>query len=178
MIKVTTDKKINRIDRLSDYREIKLPIGINRNNGFYAEVSTKAFKKLEKLIEVPFNVCHDFDTGLFWLVVNGEGRKNRFDFTYLVQGKINTSVNGWDKNKYINVDFTHIDIATTWGLLEQVIDLLAEWLDKKYGEDVGFKRHFSHTKLGYAVNKIKEPSRSGKKTKESSNLDRRQGNVN
>lgn len=153
---ITNNKKINRIDRLSDYREVGLPYGINSTNMFQIEVSTKAFRALKNLKEVSFNVCHDFDTDLYWLVVNGEGSDKKFDFTYLIQGNMNTRSNGWNVDKDICISFTHIDVATTTGLLEATMELLAEWLDKKYGEDCGFKRKINYKKLDYAVSKIED----------------------
>lgn len=152
-MKVTSNKKINRIDRLSDYRKVGLPYGHGSTNMFQIEVSTKAFRKLKKLKSIPFRVCHDFDTGLYWLVVDGEGGDKKFDFTYNIEGEINTHVNGWNKDEDIRIDFKHIDVSTEIKLIESTMELLAIWLDKKYGQDCGFKRNMVYKKLDYAVNK-------------------------
>jgi len=150
MIKITTDKKINRLDRLSDYREVKLPVGINITNGFYVEVSTKAFNWL-KDNNVSFRVCHDFDTKKCWLDINGEGANNKYDFTYLINGKITTAVNGWDRDKFVCIEFSHIDVSAEWGVVVSVVELLGEWLDKKHGDDLGFKRDTRNGTVDFAT---------------------------
>jgi len=156
------DKKTNRLEYLSDYRRYKNLNELYGGKGFEIEVSPKTLKTLKKRQgkKIVFSLEHDFGIKentkeAYWLRVDGEYPKKKTDFTYLVTGYINPFQQSGMDDWGVSLALTHIDVATTWGQLEAITDMIAEWLDKKYGDDCGFKRRFiiENMKLDFIKNK-------------------------
>ena len=153
------NKKINRIDRLSDFRKSKNLERSKGGGGFEIEVSPKTLLKLKKnKKEVPFSLECDF--GLkegternYWLRVNKEFPNKKTDFDYVVLGFVNTIQNSGMDNWGVSVNINHIDVSTSWGMLNTMTEMIAEWLDKKYGNNCGFKKNYNMKNIDFIKNK-------------------------
>lgn len=150
------DKKTNRLNRLSDYRRTKTLT--DDGNQFEIEVSSEALVKLNKMKLICFSLEHDFGNKdkskeAYWLRVNSEYPNKKTDFTYLVTGHIKPSQHFGGNDWGISLKINHIDVATTWGLLLGMTELIAQWVDKKYGKDYGFKSKIKIEKLDFINNK-------------------------
>jgi len=144
------DKKANRLDRLENFRRYHDLNELYGGRGFEIEVSPKTLDKLKKREgkKVYFSLESDFGhkegtKRCYWLRVNKEYPNKKTDFTYLVTGYIEPSQHSGMDNWGVSIKITHIDVAATWGQLKAMTDMLAEWLDKKFGNDCGFERRFN-----------------------------------
>lgn len=139
------DKKINRLNRLNDFRKVNNLTTENSIGTFEIEISPKAIEKLKKIEKkIYFSFEHDFGNEdkskeAYWVRVNNEYPNKKTDFPYLCKGFIKNSQHYGYDNWGIQVVFTHIDIATTWGQLNALVEMVAKWVDKNYGNDCGFK---------------------------------------
>lgn len=146
-MKITNNKKINRIETLSDYREKKKPYGLNRDNFWAIEISEKAINKLRKIGDLRFNISHFFKNSEngeegYYVVIEGMKDTNKYDFTYNVQGKIRPYTHVCDRRFYIMLEMEHVDVSMTFGRIERAMELIAIYIDKKYGNDCGFKINY------------------------------------
>lgn len=143
------DKKTNRLERLSEYRRYTNLNELYGGQAFEIEVSPKALAKLKRREGKPiyFSLEHDFGhkggtKNAYWLRCDRECPNKKTDFTYLVTGYIEPHQSSGMKDWGVSLCLTHIDVATTWGLLEAMNDMVGEWIDKKFGNDCGFERRF------------------------------------
>lgn len=132
-MKIRDIAKLNR--EITDYREKIFPYE------FKIEVSPKAIKNLEKKEKgsVDFFFGHNWekDKKPEQLVF---GLNKKSDYPHLLRGEINLRVNGWE-GKFVCIKFNHIDVSVKIGTIETVVRYLAEWIDKKYGNNCGFKSY-------------------------------------
>ena len=139
------DKKTNRLSRLNDYRRVNNLTTENSIGTFEVEVSPKALDKLKKVEKkIRFSFEHDFGIKdktkeAYWVRFNGEYPNKKTDFTYLCNGHIKSRQHSGCDNWGIQVIFNYIDVATTWGQLNALVEMVAKWVDKKYGDDCGFE---------------------------------------
>ena len=143
------DKKTNRLYRLNTYRRIK---NLTTNDGignFEIEVSSEAIEKLKKIKPIIFSVENDFGNEnkekMYWLRVNSEYPNKKTDFSYLVTGTILLGQHSDSDDWGITIEINHIDVSTKWGLLLAMTELIAVWIDKKYGKDYGFEKMYKNT---------------------------------
>ena len=139
------DKKTNRLSRLNDYRRVNSLTTENSIGTFEIEVSPKALEKLKKIEKkIRFSFEHDFGIKdktkeAYWVRFNGEYPNKKTDFNYLCYGYIERRQHSGFDNWGIQIIFSHIDISTTWGQLNALVEMVAKWIDKNYGNDCGFK---------------------------------------
>ena len=139
------DKKTNRLSRLNDYRRVKSLTTENSIGTFEIEVSPKALDKL-KNVEKKIRFSFEEDFGIkdgekkaYWIRFNGEYPNKKTDFTYFCNGYIKRGQHSGFDNWGIQVVFSHIDVSVTWGQLNALVEMVAKFVDKKYGDDCGFK---------------------------------------
>ena len=139
------DKKTNRLSRLNDYRRVNSLTTENSIGTFEIEVSPKALEKLKKIEKkIRFSFEHDFGIKdktkeAYWVRFNGEYPNKKTDFNYLCNGYIESRQHRGFDNWGIQIIFSHIDVSTTWGQLNALVEMVAKWIDKNYGNDCGFK---------------------------------------
>lgn len=139
------DKRTNRLSRLNNFRRVTNLTTENSIGTFEIEISPKALNKLKK-IEKRIFFSFEMDFGIkepknekYWIRFNGEYPKKKTDFNYLCNGYIKSSQHCGLDDWGIQVVFTHIDITTNWGQLNALVEMIAKWIDKNYGEDCGFE---------------------------------------
>lgn len=139
------DKRTNRLSRLDNFRRVKNLTTQNSIGTFEIEVSPKALEKLRKTEKkIMFSFEHDFGIKdktqeAYWVRFNGEYPNKKTDFTYLSRGYVRSNQHSGLDKWGIQVQFEHIDVATTWGQLNALVEMIAKWIDKNYGEDCGFE---------------------------------------
>lgn len=164
------DKRTNRLSRLSEYRKTTNLTTENSIGTFEIEISPKAKEKLKKIDKkIFFSFEHDFGIGIkektsehYWVRVNNECPNKKTDFSYLSTGFIKNSQHSGLNDWGIQVVFNHIDVVTTWGQLNALVEMLAKWIDKEYGEDCGFKDKWlvENMKIDFIKNKKATPNES------------------
>lgn len=154
-MKITTNKKINRIDRLSDYRKLNSLTTRDSIGTFEVEISPKALDYLKNSEhKVYFSLEHDFTPSKYWLRVDKDCPNIRTDFTYLATGHIESRQHSGMDKWGVQVIFNHIDISCKWGQLQTVCKMLAKYIDDKYGEDCGFVDYINNKEIDYINNKL------------------------
>ena len=112
-------------------------------------VSSEAIEKLKKIKPIIFSVENDFGNEnkekMYWLRVNSEYPNKKTDFSYLVTGTILLGQHSDSDDWGITIEINHIDVSTKWGLLLAMTELIAVWIDKKYGKDYGFEKMYKNT---------------------------------
>lgn len=139
------DKRTNRLSRLNEYRKVNCLTTENAVGGFEIEVSPKALNKLKlEGKDVFFSLEHDFgiedkSKEKYWVRVANEYPNKKTDFSYFATGKIRARQHSGGDDWGIQVVFSHIDVSCNWGQLNALCEMLAKFVDQKYGEDCGFK---------------------------------------
>jgi len=152
------NKKVNRISRLDDYRRNK-NLTSNYVGNFEIEISPKALIKLKKSDKkIRFSFEHDFginNKGMYWIRVDNEYSNKKTDFGYLAKGVIRNSQHNGGDNWGITVKFDHIDVSCNYGQLQALVEMLAIYIDKKYGNNCGFKERWNtdNMKIDFIKNK-------------------------
>ncbi len=139
------NKKINRLSRLSDYRKVRSLTTRESVGNFEIEVCPKALQKLkERDKNIPFSFEIDFgiqekSEKMYWVRVNNECPEKKTDFNYCASGCIHSRQHSGMDNWGVSIKFKHIDISCNWGQLNALCEMLAKWIDRKYGNDCGFE---------------------------------------
>jgi hypothetical protein len=151
------NKKINRIERLSDYRRIN-DLTNNHVGNFEIEVSPKAKKNIDR--KIYFSLEHDFKdkdnkNEMYWIRFNNECNDIKTDFNYNVIGYIRNGQHRGLDDWGVTIVMEHIDSSMKWGQLRVLVHLISKWIDKKYGNDCGFKDNynFKDWQFDYITNK-------------------------
>lgn len=145
LIKKFFDKRLNRIERLDDFRRIKSLTTEWHIWTFEIEISPMAIIALKEMKrKIHFNLEHDFwndnwKKEMYWIRIDNECKDKKTDFNYNVTWYVNNWQHSSFNNRWVQIVLNHIDVSTKRWLLIDVVNFIAQEIDRRYWNDCWWK---------------------------------------